>query len=124
MWLPFQLGIGGVLGHGRQMMSWVVLDEIPYVIDHLLKSDKMTGAVNVVTPKAVSNAEFTKVLGQVIRKPTFLPVPAFAIRLLFGEMGEQLLLEGANIKPLRLQENGYQFHYANLKDALERVINK
>ena len=122
MWLPFQLGIGGVLGNGRQMMSWVALDEIPYVIDHLIKTDKIVGAVNVVSPQAVSNTHFTKILGQVIHRPTFLPVPGFAIKLLFGKMGQQLLLEGAHVIPRRLQESGYQFHYADLKAALEKVL--
>ena len=70
MWLPFQLGIGGVLGNGQQMMSWIALDEIPYVVDHLIKNDRIAGAVNVVSPQAVSNAQFTKILGQVIHRPT------------------------------------------------------
>jgi len=118
MWLPFQMGIGGILGNGRQMMSWVALDEIPYVVDHLIKTDKMSGVVNVVSPQPVSNAQFTKILGQVMRRPTVLPVPAFVIRSLFGEMGQNLLLEGAHVIPRRLQESGYQFRFADLKEAL------
>ena len=115
MWLPFQCGIGGVLGNGQQMMSWIALDEIPFVVDHLIKNDQIAGAVNVVSPQAVSNAEFTKILGQVMHRPTILPVPGFAIRLLFGEMGQSLLLEGAHVVPRRLQESGYQFRFADLK---------
>lgn len=122
MWTPFRMGIGGVLGNGRQVMSWVALDEIPFIIDHLIKNDQITGAVNVVSPQAVSNAQFTKILGQVMRRPAFLPVPAFAIRLLFGEMGQSLLLEGAHVIPRRLQESNYQFHFADLKTALEQMI--
>jgi len=122
MWMPFQLGIGGRLGDGSQMMSWVAADEIPFVVEHLIKNDQISGAVNVVSPKAVSNAEFTKVLGQQIHRPTFLPVPGFAIRLLFGEMGQNLLLEGAHVIPRRLQESGYQFRFADLKEALKKVI--
>ena len=121
MWRPFQLGIGGSLGNGRQMMSWVALDEISYVVDHLIKTDKMMGVVNVVSPQPVSNAQFTKVLGQVIHRPTVLPVPGFVIRLLFGEMGKSLLLEGAHVIPRRLQESGYQFHFADLKEVLCRI---
>ena len=120
MWLPFQLGIGGVLGNGRQMMSWVALDEIPYVVDHLIKTDYITGAVNVVSPQAVSNAQFTKILGQAIHRPTVFPVPSFLIRLLFGEMGQSLLLEGFHVHPRRLRESGYQFHFTDLKDVLKR----
>ena len=123
MWKPFQLGLGGILGNGQQVMSWVALDEIPYVVDHLIKTDTIMGAVNVVSPQAVSNAEFTKVLGEVMHRPTILPVPSFAIRLLFGEMGQSLLLEGARVIPRRLMESGYQFRLADLKDALKKVIN-
>jgi len=122
MWKPFQLGLGGVLGNGQQMMSWVALDEIPSVVDFLIRNDTMTGPVNVVSPNAVSNAEFTRTLGEVIGRPTFLPVPAFAIRMLFGEMGQGLLLEGAHIKPQRLQDSGYQFKFADLKLALEKAV--
>jgi len=122
MWQPFQLGLGGVLGNGRQMMSWIALDEIPYVVDHLIKNDSIEGAVNVVSPQAVSNAQFTKILGQVIHRPTVLPVPGFVIRLLFGEMGQRLLLEGAHVLPRRLQESGYQFRFSDLKAALEKAI--
>ncbi len=124
MWLPFQLGIGGVLGNGRQMMSWVALDEIPYVVEHLIKTDQMAGAVNVVSLQAVSNARFTKILGRVIHRPTLLPVPGFVIRLLFGEMGQHLLLEGAHVFPRRLQESGYQFRFTDLKEALKKEIER
>ena len=122
MWLPFQMGIGGILGNGQQVMSWIALDEIPYVVDHLIKNKEINGAVNVVSPQAVSNAQFTKILGQVMHRPTVLPVPGFAIRLLFGEMGQCLLLEGAHVIPRRLQESGYQFRFADLKSVLEKVI--
>jgi len=121
MWQPFQWGIGGVLGNGRQVMSWIALDEIPLVIDHLIKNDQISGAVNVVSPQAVSNARFTKILGQVMHRPAVLPTPSFAIRLLFGEMGQSLLLEGAHVIPRRLQESGYRFRFADLKAALEKV---
>ena len=122
MWLPFQLGVGGRLGSGRQMMSWIALDEIPYIVEHLIKSRQVSGAVNVVSPRSVSNAEFTKILGQVIHRPALLPVPGFMIRLIFGEMGQSLLLEGAKVLPYRLQESGYQFRFADLKVALKKVI--
>jgi uncharacterized protein (TIGR01777 family) len=121
MRLPFQLGLGGRLGDGRQMMSWVALDEIPHIVEHFIKSD-LSGPVNAVSPQAVSNAEFTKVLGQVMHRPTVLPVPAFAVRWLFGEMGQNLLLEGVHVVPRRLQESGYQFRFPELKDALKCLI--
>ena len=122
MWLPFQLGLGGIIGNGRQMMSWVALDEILFCVDHIIKHGKIKGAVNVVSPKPVSNAIFTKILSQVMHRPAFLPVPAFMVRFLFGEMGQSLLLEWAQVTPRRLQESGYKFRFANLEDALKRAI--
>ena len=119
---PFQLGIGGVLGDGRQMISWVSLDEIPYVVDHFIKNEKISGAVNVVSPNPVSNARFTECLGQVMHRPTVLPVPGFAVRFLFGEMGQSLLLEGAKVLPRCLQESGYQFHFTEINDALKAAF--
>ncbi len=121
MWVPFQFGLGGILGSGKQMMSWVALDEIPFIVDHLIKSD-VTGPVNVVSPQAVSNAEFTKVLGAAIKRPTVFPVPAFGVRILFGEMGQTLLLEGSHVVPKVLQNSGYRFHYADLNSALKEVV--
>ncbi len=122
MWLPFQLGMGGVLGSGRQMMSWIALDEIPLVMEHLIAKEDISGAVNVVSPNAVSNKEFTKVLGRVIKRPTIFPVPAVGVKLLFGEMGQTLLLEGSRVVPKRLEQSGYQFKYADLKSALEKAV--
>ncbi len=121
MWTPFQMGLGGVLGSGKQMMSWVALDEIPFIIGHLMNKD-ISGPVNLVSPQVVSNAQFTRVLGQVIKRPTIFHIPGFMIQLLFGEMGERLLLEGARVVPKRLQETGYQFHYPDLRSALEQAV--
>ena len=87
-----------------------------------MKKDKIVGAVNVVSPQAVSNAQFTKALGQVLHRPTLIPVPGFAIRAMFGEMGQSLLLGGAHVIPRRLQETGYQFRFADLKTVLTKVV--
>ncbi len=122
MWLPFQLGLGGVLGSGKQMMSWVALNEIPWIVLFLINSGHIYGPVNVVAPHPVTNADFTKTLGDVIHRPTFLPVPAFAVQLLFGEMGEVLLLGGSYVVAKRLQELGYKYQYPHLKEALIKAI--
>lgn len=122
MWLPFQLGLGGVLGNGQQIMSYISLSEIPFIVEHLIQHEDIQGAVNVVVPRPVTNKEFTKTLGEVIKRPTILPVPAFGVKLLFGEMGERLLLEGAYVLPRRLQETRYQFRYPDLKSALEEAV--
>ncbi len=122
MWVPFQLGLGGILGSGKQMMSWIALDEIPAIIEHLIKHEEIAGPVNVVAPAAVSNAEFTKILGAVIKRPTIFPVPAIAVKLLFGEMGERLLLEGSHVVPAKLSASNYQYRYPDLKSALEMAV--
>lgn len=121
MWTPFQMGLGGVLGSGRQMMSWIALEEIPFIVAHLIKSDKLNGAVNIVSPHPVSNREFTRALGHAIRRPTVFPVPAIMIKLLFGEMGTEMLLKGSTVLPNRLQNAGYTFRYPDIQSALEKV---
>lgn len=120
----FQLGLGGVLGDGRQMMSWIALAEIPYVIEHIIQSSQLSGPVNLVAPKPVSNQEFTKILGSVIGRPVVFPVPSFGIQLLFGEMGRTLLLEGAAVVPRKLLGSGYKFRYDDLKLALTAALKK
>jgi uncharacterized protein (TIGR01777 family) len=122
MWMPFQFGIGGVLGSGQQMMSWIALDEIPWIMLFLINSQHINGPVNVTAPHPVSNAVFTKTLGEVIKRPTIFPVPGVAIKLLFGEMGEVLLLGGNYVVPKRLQEMGYKYVYPHLKEALIKAV--
>jgi len=122
MLLPFKLGLGGPMGSGKQMMSWIALDEIPQIIKHLIDNENISGAVNVVSPGAVSNYEFTKVLGKVIHRPTIFPLPSFAVKFLFGEMGETLLLGGQKVLPKQLIESGYDFKYSSLEDALKGCL--
>jgi len=120
----FKLGLGGKLGSGNQMMSWIALDEIPAIVAHLLNNQKISGPVNLVSPNAVSNSEFTRVLGAVLHRPAILPVPEFAVKMMFGEMGELLLLNGANILPTKLLKSGYHFVYPGLQSALEHCLYK
>ncbi|MBZ0165805.1 MAG: TIGR01777 family oxidoreductase [Candidatus Omnitrophica bacterium] len=118
MWIPFQLGLGGPLGHGRQMFSWVALDEIPRIMEFLINNDSIMGPVNVTAPHPVTNAEFTKAFGKAIKRPTIFPVPAFGARVLFGEMADALLLEGSTVIPKKLLEAGYKFHYPEIDAGL------
>lgn len=122
MLVPFYLGLGGRLGGGKQPMSWIALDEIPSAVDFIIANEKISGPVNMTAPYAVSNEEFTKGLGQAIGRPTIFPVPAFMVKLLFGQMGQDLLLEGVHAVPEVLVNAGYQFKYPHLKDALVRVL--
>ena len=120
---PFKLGLGGPIGSGRQMMSWIALDEIPLIIKHLIDNENISGIVNVVSPGAVSNYEFTKILGKTIHRPTIFPLPPFVVKYLFGEMGETLLLGGQRVLPKQLIDSGYEFKYPSLEEALRTCLN-
>jgi uncharacterized protein (TIGR01777 family) len=116
----FYAGIGGTLGSGRQIWSWVALDDVVGSYLHLL-DHALSGPVNVVAPNPVSNAEFTRVMGQVVHRPTIFRVPAAILRL-GGELAEELILSGARIVPRKLLESGYQFRYPELRPALQAVL--
>jgi uncharacterized protein (TIGR01777 family) len=122
MLTPFKLGVGGVVGSGRQFMSWISLDDEVGAIVFLLENEEIRGPVNVVAPNPVTNKEFTKTLGEVIYRPTIFPLPAFAVDLIFGEMGDALLLDSTRVVPQRLLDAGYKFKYTNLKPALENAL--
>ncbi|MCY3713969.1 MAG: TIGR01777 family oxidoreductase [Gemmatimonadetes bacterium] len=121
---PFRLALGGKVGDGRQYMSWVTRDDLVSIIRYALESDVLAGPVNAVSPQPVTNAEFTRTLGQVLRRPTPFAIPAFAVRLLFGQMGSDLLLASARVEPERLREAGFQFEHADLEAALNDLLKE
>ena len=121
----FRAGLGGVIGGGRQYVSWVALDDLPGIVLHALQCDDLSGPVNAVAPCAVTNREFTEALGKVLSRPTPLPVPAFALRLAVGrEMADALLLASARVVPRRLEETGYPFRFPELGGALRHLLAK
>ncbi|MGE0267483.1 MAG: TIGR01777 family oxidoreductase [Candidatus Omnitrophota bacterium] len=122
MWVPFSLGLGGRLGDGKQMFSWIALDEIPLIIDFIIRNELILGPVNVTAPNPVTNAEFTRVFGKVIKRPVIFPVPAFGARLMFGEMADALLLNGARVVPKKLTDAGYKFKYDQVEAALRASL--
>ncbi len=122
MLTPFKLGLGGKIGSGQQYMSWIAIDDVVGAIVHCLQTETLAGPVNVVAPQPVTNAEFTKTLGQVLSRPTVFPMPAFAAKLVFGEMGQELLLGGQRVQPARVLESGYVFKYPELETALRHVL--
>jgi hypothetical protein len=124
MLLPFRLGMGGRIGNGEQFTSWIALDDAIGTLHHALCEDALHGPVNAVAPNPVSNAEFTRTLARVLRRPTLLPVPAFAARLAFGEMADALLLAGARVMPARLQSSGYRFRFPELEGALRHLLGR
>ncbi len=123
MLTPFRLGLGGNLGDGRQVMSWIHLDDLVGAVEHALMNAALSGPVNAVAPGPVTNREFTRTLARVLRRPARLPVPAPMARLLFGEMGEELLLAGARVAPARLEETGYEFRFSDLESALRHELD-
>ncbi len=124
MLFPFKMGAGGVIGSGRQYWSWVAIDDVVGAIHHALTRDDVNGPVNVVSPNPVTNRVFTKTLGKVLRRPTLLPMPAFAARLALGEMADDLLLASNRILPQKLQETGYQFRCPELEGALRHLLGR
>ena len=119
---PFKFGVGGTVGSGRQGMSWIAMDDLIRLLHFALENENLSGAVNATAPNPVTNEEFTKTLGKVLHRPTILPVPEFAIKLLFGEMGETLLLEGQKVLPKRLLDAGFKFKFSNLENALQKSL--
>lgn len=119
---PFRMGIGGRLGSGQQWMSWIALDDVIEGLKFVIQDKHVSGPVNFVAPNPVRNAEFTKVLGRVLSRPTFFPVPAFGLRLMFGEMADALLLSSQRVEPERLKQSGFEFRYPELSAALTHVL--
>lgn len=122
MLTPFKLGVGGKIGRGKQWMSWIDVEDMVGAIHHILKSDLLRGPVNMVAPKPVTNEEFTKTLASVLSRPAILPVPTFAVKLLFGEMGETVLLGSQRVEPSHLISSGYPFRFRTLRASLENVL--
>jgi uncharacterized protein (TIGR01777 family) len=120
---PFRLGMGGVVGSGKQYISWIALDDVLGVMHHALRTETLGGPVNVVAPQPVTNYDFTKMLGKVLGRPTVMPMPAFAARLAFGEMADALLLASTRVVPVRLQASGYTFQYPELEGALRHLLD-
>lgn len=120
---PFKMGVGGRLGNGRQWMSWIDVHDVVGAIHHILQTDLLQGPVNVVAPKPVTNAEFTKILASTLSRPAIFPVPAFAARLAFGEMADELLLASQRVEPAKLISSGYPFRFADLRASLEDVLH-
>lgn len=121
---PFKAGVGGKVGSGRQFMSWVAIDDVVGAIVYSLEQSALSGPVNVVSPNAVTNAEFTRTLGKALSRPTIFPLPAFMVRMIFGEMGEALLLSNQRVKPEKLKASDFDFKYPDLERALRHVIRE
>ena len=120
----FKLGGGGKIGSGRQWWSWVALDDVVGSIVHALTEETVEGPVNVGSPNPMTNAEYTKVLGKVLGRPTVLPLPAPAARIMLGEVADALLLASQRMRPAKLKVTGYAFRYPQLEGALEHLLGR
>lgn len=118
----FRGGLGGRVGPGTQMVSWMALEEIAPAVLHVIDTESLAGPVNFVTPSPVSNAEMARVLGRVLHRPALMAMPAFAARLAFGRMADELLLSGAAIVPARLLDTGYTFRWPEFEPALRHML--
>lgn len=120
----FRACLGGRTGSGRQWMSWVAIDDVVGAALRALSDASLAGAVNVVAPEPATNRDFAQTLAHVLGRPAFLPLPAFAVRLALGELGENLLLAGARVRPARLAEAGHVFRHPSLEGALRSVLGR
>ena len=124
MILPFKLGLGGVVGSGKQYVSWVAIDDVVRIIHHTVVTESISGPINVVSPNPVTNYQFTKTLGHVLNRPTIFPVPEFAARLIFGKMADELLLASIRAHPNELITTGYNFQYPQLEQAVRYILRR
>mmetsp|Transcript_17727 Transcript_17727/g.35378 ORF Transcript_17727/g.35378 Transcript_17727/m.35378 type:complete len:393 (+) Transcript_17727:33-1211(+) len=120
----FFLGGGGIVGSGEQYLSFVSARDAARVVVHAMENPDLKGPVNVAAPKPCTNAEFTSAFGKVIKRPTILPLPAFAVKIMFGEMGDEMLLGGVRAIPDKLEKSGYQFLHPTIESALNSAINE
>lgn len=123
MLLPYKMGVGGTIGNGKQYMSWIDISDVAGAIKHVINKSDIQGVVNVVAPKPITNSEYTKALGHVIHRPTIFPIPSIGINILFGEMGNELLLGSQKVYPEVLSNTGYKFMYPDITSSLEHVLN-
>jgi uncharacterized protein (TIGR01777 family) len=121
MLLPFKLFAGGPLGSGKQWFSWVHIQDQVRAIRFLIDNPDASGAFNVCAPNPLTNADLSRVIGRVMRRPSFMPMPAFAMRLLLGEKAT-LVLDGQRQMPKRLQQMGFQFHFPDVESALRDLL--
>lgn len=122
MLIPFKFGLGAQLGDGSQWMSWIHIDDMVEAIDFLVNHQELSGVFNLTAPEAVTNRQFTNQLAHTLNRPRFLTFPAALVKILFGEMGEDLLLKGQRVTPKKLLQTGYQFKFLSLGKALEDVL--
>ncbi len=119
---PFKMGVGGNLGSGKQMVSWIHIDDLLRAILFIIKTPDISGGVNFTSPHPLANSEQTEILGKVLNRPTILGVPVFALKLVFGE-GSTVMLDSKEVYPSKLTEHGFVFEYERFEDALKEIVH-
>ena len=119
---PFKLGLGGCIGSGRQWWSWIHVDDIIGAIHHVLRTESLSGPVNLVAPHSSTNREFTRALARALGRPAWFPLPEFAARIVIGEMASELMCSSQRVVPRKLQASGYSFRFEDLREALEDLL--
>lgn len=122
MLTPFKMGVGGRIGDGRQWMSWIDVEDLVGAVLHILKTDSLHGPINMVGPAPVTNVEFARTLASALSRPAIFPLPAFAVKVAFGEMGESILLASQRVEPAQLDASGYSFRFKTLRESLANVL--
>ena len=122
MLTPFKMGLGGRVGSGKQYISWVAIDDVVAAMKLALQDESIRGPLNVVSPKPVTNEQFTRALGEALSRPTVMAMPAFAARLAFGEMADEMLLVSQRVVPKKLNAAGFTFQYPELAQALQHYL--
>lgn len=122
MLLPFQMGAGGILGSGKQYMSWVDIHDVVRAFEYILENESIEGAVNLTAPQPVTNAEFTSAMGKALHRPTVLPAPALALKIVLGDMAQEMLLEGQKVLPKKLSDSGFKFEYPSVLASLQKEV--
>jgi uncharacterized protein (TIGR01777 family) len=117
----FKLGLGGPIASGQQWMSWIHIEDMVQIIVYAIEQE-ITGPINCTAPQPVTNREFAKTLGKVLKRPAIVPMPAVAVRLLFGQMGDELMVQGQCVIPQKLQQRGFEFKYNELHSALSQLL--
>jgi uncharacterized protein (TIGR01777 family) len=117
----FKLGLGGPIASGKQWMPWVHIEDMVEIIIYAMQND-ITGPINCTAPQPVTNREFAKTLGKVLKRPAIAPMPAAIVKLLFGQMGDELMIQGQSVISQKLQQQGFQFNYSDLRSALEQLL--
>lgn len=121
--LPYNMGFGGRIGSGKQWFSWIHRDDLINAVFHIISHKSIRGPINVTAPNPVTNKQFTEVLSRAVRRPAFFSLPSLYIKLVFGQMGEELLLNGQNVIPKLLMESNFDYKYPTLQDALIHIVN-